>query len=97
MGDTESKLSKGGGNKKSSKTPKTLSGVTYDQLMKMSEDEKYQTIEDILNNDNIKVPSYLDDSETTKVLYALGMSNKPNVVSDAKLNSMAGEEVFRTV
>lgn len=75
----------------------TPSGVTYSEFLSMSDAQKFQTMTDILNNPNIVVPGYLDDSATTKVIYALGMNNKPNVVSDSQLDSMAGEEIFRTV
>ena len=60
----------------------TPSGVSYSQFMQMSDDQKYQTIDTILNDSNIQVPSYLDSSRTSKVVYALGMDNKPTVVSD---------------
>ena len=89
MGRGSSKAGGGGG--------KTPSGVTYDQFMKMSDDEKYDTIAGILGNQNINVPTYLDSSDTTKVLYALGANQKTTVVSDQQLDSMQGMEIFRTV
>ena len=63
----------------------------------MSPDERYDLINTVLNNPNIKVPSYLDDSTTTKFMYAIGMDNKPKVVSDNVLDNMPGVENFRTV
>lgn len=75
----------------------TPSGVTYQQFMGMSDTQKYSTIESILDDSNIKVPSYLDDSDTTKVIYALGMNNATTVVTDAQLDNMQGREIFRTV
>lgn len=76
---------------------KTPSGISYDQFMKMSEQQRFNTIGDIVDNPNIKVPDYLDDSPTTKVLYGLGMTNKPTVVDDATLDTLPGRELFRTV
>ena len=93
MGRGSSKVGGGGGGG----AAKTPSGVTYQQFMQMSEQQKFNTIGDILADQNIQVPSYLDDSDTTKVLYGLGMANKPTVVDDATLDSMPGRELFRTV
>lgn len=76
---------------------KTPSGITYDQFMNMSDDQKIQVMTDIINDKKIVVPNYLDDSTTTKVMYALGMNNKPTVVSDSKLDALSGEQIFRTV
>ena len=75
----------------------TPSGVTYEQFMAMSEDDKNNIILDIVNNPNIVVPDYLDKSATSKVMYALGMNNKPEVVSDSKLDKIKGESLYRTV
>lgn len=94
MGRGRSGLGGGGGKKAPSGPP---SGVTFAQFSAMSDAQKFQTMSDILNNQNIVVPDYLDDSPTTKVLYGLGMNNKPTVVSDSALDNMQGEEIFRTV
>lgn len=75
----------------------TPSGVTMQQFMQMSDQEKYDTMNDILDNKNIVVPDYLDGSDTTKIIYALGMNNKPDVVADDVLDTMAGRDIFRTV
>ena len=90
----------GGGNATVPNTPakaNTPSGVSYAQFMQMPDSQKYDTINNIINDRNIQVPSYLDNSETSKVLYGLGMNNKPAVVSDAQLDTMQGRELFRTV
>lgn len=92
MGTGSSGLSKSGGGSK-----RTPSGVTFSQFMQMNESQKLQTISDILGNTKITVPSHLDNSATSKVIYALGMNNKPNVVTDKQLDGMNGEEIFRTV
>ncbi len=84
-----------GRKKKSSATPS--SGVTYDQFLKMSSDEQVDLIEKIIDDDNIKVPDYLDNSQTSKVMYALGMNNKPEMVSDKELNKLKGRAIYRTV
>ena len=75
----------------------TPSGVTYDQFMQMSADERYDLINTVLNNPNIKVPRELDNSETSKVMYALGMNNKPKVVSESVLDTLPGVVNYRTV
>lgn len=75
----------------------TPSGVTYDQFMNMPMAQRYATVMSILDDYSIKVPSHLDNSDTTKIIYALGMNSKPDVVSDAQLDQMSGREIFRTV
>lgn len=75
----------------------TPSGVTYDQFMQMSADERYDLINTVLYNPNIKVPSKLDNSETSKVMYALGMNNKPKVVSESVFDTLPGVANYRTV
>lgn len=85
-------MAKGG-----SKIAKTPSGITFAQYMKMSEGQKLQTLRSILSDNSITVPNYLDDSATTKVIYALGMDNKPVVVSDSAFDNIPGVEMFRTV
>ena len=92
MGRGSSKVGGGGG-----AAQKTPSGMTIDDLMNMPESQRYDTMADILDNPNITVPNYLDNSDTSKLLYALGMDNKPTVVDDATLDGMPGREIFRTV
>ena len=71
---------------------------TYGDFLKLTEDERFAIIDDIITNQrNITVPNYLDGSETTKVMYALGLNNKATVVTDAQLDAMQGRELFRTV
>lgn len=95
MGRGSSKAGGGGGGGASGK--KTPSGITYDQFMKMSDDEKYNTMDQILNDTSIVVPDILDGSDTSKIMYALGIDQKPTVVDDTTLDSMPGKELFRTV
>ena len=75
----------------------TPSGVTYEQFFAMSDDDKADFVFDVINNPNIVVPDYLDKSATSKVMYALGMNNKPQVVSDSELDKMSGEDLYRSV
>ena len=98
MGRGRSGLSKksGGGNAAPAKA-NTPSGIDFNQFMSMPDDKKYSTLNDIINNPNSVVPSYLDKSDTSKVIYALGMTNKPNVVSDDQLDKMPGKDLYRTV
>ena len=99
MGRGRSGAGKSGGGGGNASTPKakTPSGVDYNSFMKMSDSQKYSTIDNILNDKNIQVPNYLDGSDTSKVMYALGMTNKPQVVSDSQLDSMPGKDLYRTV
>ena len=75
----------------------TPSGVNYEEFMKMSEDERYDFMEKIINDSNIVVPNYLDKSITSKVMYGLGMNNKPTVVSDEELDKIKGADLYRLV
>lgn len=98
MGRGRSGLGKksGGGNAAPAKA-NTPSGIDYNQFMAMPENQRWQTIDNIIADSSIQVPSILDKSDTTKVMYALGMNNKPTVVSDAQLDSMPGKDLYRTV
>lgn len=75
----------------------TPSGVTLQQFQMMTEQEQADTVNRILADPNIKVDPLLDRSDATKVMYALGMSGVPQVVSDAVLDTMPGRDIYRTV
>lgn len=75
----------------------TPSGLDYDSYQKMSMNQKLRVTHDIINDKSIKVPKHLDDSDTTKVLYALGKADKPDVVTDTQLSKMKGQLLYRTV
>ena len=95
MGRGRSGLGGGGGG--GNVRPSTPAGIDYQQFMAMSEQERFQTIDDIITNPNIQVPAYLDGSDTSKVMYALGMNNKPTVVSDDQFDKLPGKDLYRTV
>lgn len=78
----------------------TPAGVSYDQFMKMPLDNRYDLMDRIVSDENIKVPDYLDKSITSKIMYALGMNGKPEMVSDTKFEKIASFEnqvLYRTV
>ena len=78
----------------------TPAGVSYDQFIKMPLDNRYDLMERIVLDENIKVPDYLDKSITSKIMYALGMNGKPEVISDAEFDKTASFEkqvLYRTV
>ena len=89
--------SKSGGGGAANKPANTPSGMTYEQFLAMPEDQRFDALKDIVENPNIVVPDYLDKSVTSKVMYALGMNNKPTVVDDATLDTMPGRDIYRTV
>ena len=67
----------------------------YDNFMKMSDDQKAQAISDAISQD---IPDHLNKrSDFQKLIYNLGMNDKPQVVDDKTLNSMNGTEIYRTV
>lgn len=99
MGRGRSGLGKkgGGGANAAPAKANTPSGIDYNQFMAMSESQRWQTMSNIIADSSIKVPPILDGSVTTKVIYALGMNNKPTIVSDDQLDRMPGKDLYRTV
>lgn len=68
--------------------------ATYDQFMAMTDDQKADFI-----GTNVKggVPAHLAQNDFQRFVYNSGLNEKPNVVSDATLDTMKGTEIFRTV
>lgn len=68
--------------------------ATYDAFMAMSDDDKADFIKA-----NIKqgVPDHLAQNDFQRFVYNSGLNEKPDVVSDATLDTMTGTEIFRTV
>lgn len=66
----------------------------YNKFMAMTDDEKADFIDA-----NIKqgVPAHLAQNDFQRFVYNSGLNEKPDVVSDATLNTMTGTEIFRTV
>ena len=66
----------------------------YNKFMAMTDDEKADFI-----GANIKqgVPDHLADNSFQRFIYNSGLNEKPDVVSDATLDTMTGTEIFRTV
>lgn len=74
-----------------------FSNLDYATFLQQDEATRFKTIQDIVNATDVKVPSYLDPSVASKVVFALGMTNKPQVVDDDVLDGMKGRELFRGV
>ena len=68
--------------------------ANYDQFMAMTDDEKADFIDA-----NIKqgVPAHLAQNDFQRFVYNSGLNEKPDVVDDATLDTMTGDEIFRTV
>lgn len=66
----------------------------YNKFMAMTDDEKADFIDA-----NIKqgVPAHLAQNDFQRFVYNSGLNEKPDVVSDATLDTMTGTEIFRTV
>ena len=94
MGRGSSGAGGGGGGGGGAKTP---SGVTLDEFQQMDEQQQVDTIDRILADSSIVVPGYLDNSDTSKVMYALGANGKPDVVPDSAFDALPGRELYRTV
>ena len=68
--------------------------ATYAQFMAMSDDDKADFISANLKSG---VPDHLSDTSFQRFLYNSGLNEKPDIVSDATLDTMTGTEMFRTV
>lgn len=66
----------------------------YNAFMAMSDDEKADVISKAVSQG---VPDHLSQSDFQKFIYNSGLNDKPDVVDDATLNSMNGQELFRNV
>jgi hypothetical protein len=68
--------------------------ASYDAFMAMSDDDKADFI-----STNIKsgVPDHLADNSFQRFLYNSQITDKPDIVDDATLDTMTGTEIFRTV
>lgn len=66
----------------------------YDKFMAMTDDEKADFI-----SANIKqgVPDHLADNAFQRFLYNSKITDRPDLVDDATLDTMTGTEIFRTV
>ncbi len=66
----------------------------YDAFMQMTDDQKADVIDSMTKQG---VPAHLADNDFQKMIYNIGLNDKPQLVDDATLNSMNGTELFRTV
>ena len=66
----------------------------YDAFMQMSDDQKADVIDSMIKQG---VPSHLADNDFQKMIYNIGLNDKPQLVDDATLDSMNGTEMRRTV
>ncbi len=75
-------------------TYKVVESGEYAKFMKMTDDQKADAIMTLIKQD---VPVFLADNAFQKLTYAIGMNDKPKLVTDAQLNTIKGQELFRTV
>ena len=66
----------------------------YDNFMKMTDDQKADVISNMIAQG---VPAHLADNDFQKMIYNIGLNDKPQLVDDATLDSMNGTELWRTV
>lgn len=66
----------------------------YDAFMQMTDDQKADVIDSMISQG---VPAHLADNDFQKMIYNIGLNDKPQLVDDATLNSMNGTELWRTV
>lgn len=69
-------------------------GIPFSSFESMTDDQKADVIDQALSTG---VPMFLDDSGIQRFAYFTGMSDKPNVVSDAQLDKISGTTLYRTV
>lgn len=73
--------------------PQSMS-ASFNQFMSMTDDQKADVITSMTQQG---VPAHLSDTDFQKFIYNVGLNDKPQLVDDATLNSMAGTTMFRTV
>ena len=66
----------------------------YDAFMAMSDDEKADVIDKMIAQG---VPAHLADNDFQKMIYNIGLNDRPQLVDDATLDGMNGTELFRTI
>ena len=66
----------------------------YSAFMQMSDDQKADVITNAVAQG---VPVHLSQADFQKFIYNSGLNDKPDVVDDATLDSMNGQELFRNV
>ena len=66
----------------------------YDAFMKMTDNQKADVIDRMIKQG---VPAHLADNDFQKMIYNIGLNDKPQLVDDATLDSMNGTELFRTI
>ena len=69
-------------------------GVAFSDFEQMTDDQKADVISAAMA---AGVPMFLENSSMQHFAYFTGMSDKPTVVTDAALDKMAGEDVYRTI
>lgn len=69
-------------------------GVPFSDFEKMTDDQKADVITKALG---VGLPMFLDDSGLQKFAYFTGMSDKPTVVADSKLDSLSGTTLYRGI
>lgn len=66
----------------------------YDAFMQMTDDQKADVIDAMIKQG---VPAHLADNDFQKMIYNIGLNDKPQLVDDATLDSMNGTELWRTI
>lgn len=66
----------------------------YDAFMQMTDDQKADVIDKMIAQG---VPAHLADNDFQKMIYNIGLNDKPQLVDDATLDGMNGTEIWRTV
>ena len=69
-------------------------GTSYTEFMGMSDDDKADYIDQAIQRG---APVFLADNDFQRFIYNSHMNDRPQLVTDATLDSMNGTEVFRTV
>lgn len=74
--------------------PAQAMSAQYDAFMQMSDDQKADVIDTMIKQG---VPAHLADNDFQKMIYNIGLNDKPQLVDDATLDGMNGTELWRTV
>ncbi len=72
----------------------TVEEGMFSKFMSSTDDQKAAMIDTLRHED---VPAFLANNDFQRLTYSIGGDDKPTLVSDAKLKTMSGTEIYRTV
>ncbi len=76
------------------KTNSVIEQGDFSKFMSATDDQKADMIMKLTKQ---AVPVFLANNDFQKLIFGMGMNDKPKVISDSQLDKIKGQELFRTV